>query len=428
MKRSEIFDNFVKIAQEKGLVSNDSSEAKKKLEQTRRAGSDDVSTIEALYGVKSDAAKGMDYKSNIMEAAHPNSVVVSPSYDKLHGLVENNIERQNILLNIVNKPVNGNATQHKYAEKELILSLVRIGNDLDDGSNERLRALADTCLAQMKPLKKKAKLKKTAQDPITLGVGLVVVTLVGVYLKNHLPFINDGFEQNHEKLVAELDDIINAGDTTLGVGYKYKPAFLQEMGNFRNKLEEFFNITQSVMPIIEKIETPSSGKELMEESKRTNVNEVKQAYDKYRTAYMNFLPYIKDVLKNFASEDYKLRQIEEKGFLSKIVDAPQILHGGKGLVADDFDDVRHALTTYRNSLVEIAKVLRGAQSLQQQATQKLQASMHEGRSDMPDLSPDSSTPQNPSAPAQKQETTEDLDQKADQLSKGLESFKGLFGG
>jgi len=101
MSRSEIFDSFVKIAQEKGMISNDSSEAKKKLEQTGRADSLDASAIEALYGVKPDAPKSMEYKKNIMEVAHPNSVVVSPSYDKLNGLVESEIERQNINLHIV---------------------------------------------------------------------------------------------------------------------------------------------------------------------------------------------------------------------------------------------------------------------------------------------------------------------------------------
>ena len=44
----------------------------------------------------------------------------------------NNIERQNILLHIVNKRNDGLLTQRKYAQKELMLSLVRIANDLDN--------------------------------------------------------------------------------------------------------------------------------------------------------------------------------------------------------------------------------------------------------------------------------------------------------
>ena len=89
---------FVKVAQEKGIVSS-----------------------KDLYEVKPKASDDMTYKNNIMEIAHPNSLVIAPAYDKINGLVENNIERQNILLNIVNKETNGLLTQHKYASNNLIL-------------------------------------------------------------------------------------------------------------------------------------------------------------------------------------------------------------------------------------------------------------------------------------------------------------------
>src|SRR6185436_13688028 len=104
MNRSEIFYNFVKIAQDKGMISEDAPEkAKKKLSKDHRADSLDISAIEALYGVKPNTPKDMEYKRNIIEDAHPNSVVVSPAYDKLNGLVENDQERQNIILNILSK-------------------------------------------------------------------------------------------------------------------------------------------------------------------------------------------------------------------------------------------------------------------------------------------------------------------------------------
>src|SRR5574339_473388 len=158
-RRSEIFDSFVKIAQEKGMISEDAPEkAQKKLEKDPRADSLDISAIEALYGTKPDRPKDMDYKYNIIEDAHPNSVVISPSYDKLNGLVENDQERQDIILHILEKTPNGHLTQHKYAEKELVLTLVRLGNALDLQKQDELRVLADTCLDQVahKDLKKEA--------------------------------------------------------------------------------------------------------------------------------------------------------------------------------------------------------------------------------------------------------------------------------
>ena len=121
--RSEIFDNYVKIAEEKGIVSKDAPEkAKKILEETGRADSRSIKDIEKLYGVKNDTLKSMEYKRNIIEDAHPDSIVIAPSYDKLNGLVENNNERQDIMLRLVNKMPNGQLDNHKYAQKDLLLS------------------------------------------------------------------------------------------------------------------------------------------------------------------------------------------------------------------------------------------------------------------------------------------------------------------
>ena len=124
MKRSEIFEEFAKIAQEKKIISNDSKKSFKALENNPRADSLDVSAIAALYGVKPETSDDMKYKSNIMEIAHPNSLVISPANDRINGLVENNIERQNINLRIVNKNPDGLLTQRRYAQQQLALSLL----------------------------------------------------------------------------------------------------------------------------------------------------------------------------------------------------------------------------------------------------------------------------------------------------------------
>jgi hypothetical protein len=426
MRRSEIFDAFVKIAQEKGMVSNDSKDAKKKLEQTGRADSLDISAIEALYGVKPDAPKSMDYKKNIMEVAHPNSVVVSPSHDKLNGLVETNNERQNILLHIVQKTPDGLSTHRKYAEQDFLLSLVKVANELDQKNEHELRKLADVCLEQSV---KKNSIEKKAAVPVA-AIAAVVAVIGVIWLQQHLPMVNDGFEKNHEKLVGELDDLLESNSswqTTLGAGVEYKPQFLSEMQTFKTKLESFYTLTQSVMPIIEKMDKPKDGKQLMEVANTPSAKAAEEAYKKYREAYQDFLPYIKDVLKNFANEDYKLRQIQDKGVLTKIVDAPQVLHGGKGLVGDDFDDVKRALTTYRASLVDIATVLREAQGIQQKATTQLQQAAAETKKEMPDLDPNASSGAAPSGSTPAKQVDNKSDELADQLKQmGIPS--GLLGG
>lgn len=146
---SDIFDAYAKLALEKGLIksSEESKELKRyKDDEHPRAGSDTKEVIENLYGLKPE---GIKYKNNIMEAAHPDKVILTPAYDKINALIENNIERQKIMINITQKPVNGHHTQHKYAQKDLALALTKIANDMDNRDMDDLRILADTCLNQL---------------------------------------------------------------------------------------------------------------------------------------------------------------------------------------------------------------------------------------------------------------------------------------
>lgn len=143
---SDIFEQYAKLAEEQGLIKlgKDSKELEEyKNSDVARVGSDDQSTIELLYGVKPN---GDEYEENIAEIAHPNAVVIVPSYDKLNALVENVNERHNISRNIVEKQPDGNLGNPKYARKELIMELVRVANEMDARSKEELFKLADECL------------------------------------------------------------------------------------------------------------------------------------------------------------------------------------------------------------------------------------------------------------------------------------------
>jgi hypothetical protein len=257
MSNSEIFNNFVKIAEEQGLTSSD--DTKKKLEKTRRADSLSIEDIEKLYNVKPDQPKGAKYKRNITENAHPESVIVAPSYDKLNALVENDNERQNIILNIVNKTPNGHLTQHKYAENKLILNLVRVANDLDNRDQDKLMSLADTCLFQ---LNNKQMVKK-ALGPLAI-VGIAVPVLLGaLYLQQHMVFVNEGFEVNHQKLVAELDDILQ-DSASWGTGYDYRSDFKEMISSFKTKISSFYDLYQNIEPIIKDLEKPRTAQELVQ--------------------------------------------------------------------------------------------------------------------------------------------------------------------
>jgi hypothetical protein len=409
MNRSEIFDNFVKIAQDKGMISEDAPEkAKKKLSKDHRADSLDISAIEALYGVKPNTPKDMEYKRNIIEDAHPNSVVVSPAYDKLNGLVENDQERQNIILNILSKTPNGHLTQHKYAEKDLLMSLVRLGNALDLQKKNELRVLADVCLEQVatkQPIKKQA---------FVWIAGGIAATIGALYAQQHLAFADEGFQRNHEKLIAEVDDLINA-NSNWGVGNQYNAEFKTMVQDFKSRLMSFYNLYQKVLPIIKDLEKPKSVQELKDLALSPETATITNAYKVFRANTENMSTYLDTLEKSFSSESFKNRQIQEKGWISSLLDKTQ-LHGGKGLVADDFDDVVRGLLPYRKSIKEILDVLKTAESLEKDARVKIEQAMYKNQSEY-------GTENEPAAP----QTTLTSNKPKSQLEQDDEDLTSLLG-
>jgi hypothetical protein len=365
--KSEVFEAFVKIAEEKGMIPLDAPDkAKEKLEKSPRWDSYDVSAIEALYGVKPDLPKENQYSRNIIEDAHPRSVILAPAHDKLNGLVENENERQDILLHIIQKTPNGLSTHHKYANQDLVLTLVRIANDLDNRNQDELRKLADVCLEQATGTFKK---EAVAWLPV---IGVAVGLLAALYTQQHLSFVNEGFERNHQKLVAEIDDLLTA-TANWGVGHQYKQTFLNTMHDFRNRLTSFYDLyRQKAEPLMKELERPKDGAELLEKAQQPQSKTIVEAHDDLTNAAQNMRAFIEKIAENFKSESYKVRQIEETGFLTGLLEKTHALVGGKGLIADDFDDVVRAISPYLGSIDEIVNVLERSKSLEYAAKEDMQ--------------------------------------------------------
>lgn len=179
--RSEIFESYAAIAQEQGLIS----EAK----DDPRVGSDDLNVIELLYGVKPN---GKDEKS-MVEQAHPTSVIIAPSYDLLNGLVENVQERQNIMIQIINKAPQAKLTQHRYAEKDLMEELIRLGFSMDNQNQMDLMKLADSCTEG---------LQKQAILPL-LGAIAGGLALIGAY--NNFAYLSQGVSNDCDNAVEAVE-------------------------------------------------------------------------------------------------------------------------------------------------------------------------------------------------------------------------------
>jgi hypothetical protein len=368
MSRSEVFDSFLKIATEKGLVSKAEAEHTEQNTKNPRWDSNDISAIEALYGVKPDAPKDMDYEHNIAEVAHPNAVVVSPSYDKLNGLIENINECQNILMHIVYKePEMGSPNQGKYppspallypntlgnvtkrAHKDLLLSLVRVANDMDNKERTELRVLADVCLAQLGP----REIKKQAFLPWILAAA----TILGVvYMHEHLADTDQGIKQNYSRLQSELQDFLSA-DITVGFGHQYDDALKSEVLQLQSQLQEFWSVYTSTMPLLLAMEKPRNAQDLAEQSSHPGSQDFIKAYQVLSDETKKLYPYLQKIEENFNNPDFKAEHTQ-KGAVTNLIDEVPFLHGGKSsLLADDFDDVVNAISPFKSSVDRLATVL-----------------------------------------------------------------------
>lgn len=233
MKSSEIFDNYAKIALEQGLIS----EAEDKTNP--RYDTHDISAIEMLYGVKPN---GKDEK-HIMEQAHPNPAVVAPAHDKVNGLVENELERQDIMVGIARKPTTGNLGAKRYvqAKEDLLNEVVKIGFLLDRENQEDLMVLADQC---------GTKITKTAWAPLGIAAWKIVAALLAATAGSGAYLSYKGNHPNSQGFVADLDhaleEVLDAldmdGSTTWDIDdYPQLQATLQPLVSKLQKLKTLYN-------------------------------------------------------------------------------------------------------------------------------------------------------------------------------------------
>ena len=394
MKRSEIFESFVKIAQDQGLLSDEkptnerveAEHTEKDFHETNpRHDSLSIEQIGKLYNTKPAQPKDMEYKKNIMEDAHPEPVVLFMAHDKLNALIENENEGQNARIRIVLKEPDGHLTQRKYAQKELVMSLVRLANDLDNNDQDELRKLADICLSQATDSKKKV-LSKTAIAPMLI-IGALVAGVGLLYAKEHLPQALHGWQADYTTAQEKIEALENS-HTSFGVGYAYKPELLQMLNQLKGILAEIDGVVQKVLPTLEELEAPrtESGitQEIAKMSTGANGQKANQAVSDLRTVMTKNLPFIRQVLANFSNEGYKQRMIADEGTISSWIDSAQILHGGWGLFSDKFDDVSSSLTALRKDLVNLVKTLKGMTNVQQVLQTRLQSSQQEMDLDLKD--------------------------------------------
>lgn len=396
-EESEVFENYLKIIKAK----------KEEQDPYKPKSVGNVKDITKLYyGNNNDF---LEYEKCIMEVAHPNKVIITPAYDPINALVENNIERQKIMLNIVRKQPTGNSTYQKYAEDkdELLLSLIKTANELDCQDKDNLRKIADHCMLD---LKKKDNITKTALGPWAIGVIVGgVAGLIGLlYAQQHLAKSSQGLEINYKSLISELDDLIeettftNGSGVTMGLkGVEYLDSFVQSAKDLKDRVNKVYKECKKVEKIINYLDKPRSASEAIEMAKQEEAKNIPLVYQMFEKIYEEHNSYFEDVVKKFSNEEFKLRQIKDKGLLDKLFSQTGMV-GGKGLLSDDFDDVRRSLQAFQKSFSDFLLVLKAASDMKDKAAKDIQ----------------SATPSSQSA--QKQEENKEL--KDDEFKKQLEDF------
>ena len=185
---SDIFNDYVKIMAEKGFVK----EAYPMTSEDKEKDKEWQENIQALYG-----SPGKD----IIEQAHPDSIIIAPSYDKLNGLVENLNERHNIMVGIARRNPTGTHTNHRYAKKELLDELVRLGFVLDNEGNEELSKMADYCADR---------LTKEAFWQVALyaaGYAIAGISTIGFIKSRIIGHLSQGIKPDAEIALKALQDL-----------------------------------------------------------------------------------------------------------------------------------------------------------------------------------------------------------------------------
>ena len=421
MSKSEIFDSFIKIAQKEGLLSeSDHAEHTEKdfHETNPRHDSLTIEQIGKLYNVKNKMPKDMEYEHNIMEDAHPNPVVLSPAHDKLNGLVENNNERQRIMLRIVHKEPDGHLTQRKYAEKDLVMSLVRLANELDNNGQEELCALADVCLVQATG--KKKVLNKTAVWQFVIGGIAAAVGLL--WLQQHTNFKSDGVVNDFKRVMDMIDQLV-ISEPSWGMGYKFTPQFVSEMTKLKNDLNKLYTSIQKVIPIIQSLEKLRSKTEVLQQltqiAQDPKTQEANQAVEEFKQQFEEVYPEIQQTLANFSRQSYKDESIADRGVLQEGIDWTRVLEGGKGLFSDPFDKLKQALVPLWEGIEEMSHTLSVKNALEASLKNQLaQTEAESGKAFKPTDAPPAETPKPAGEPSAFEKALGPLE----------DEFKGLSGG
>jgi len=326
-RRSEIFDEYSKIALKEGFITESEEKADNSGEKSYRE------TIQLLYDVKPN---GKDEK-HILDQAHAESpVIIAPAYDRVNGLVENLFERQDIMVGIALKRNNGNLTQHRYAKKELTDELIRIGFEMDNKDIDDLRILADSCSNRI------TKQAFGWLAGIAAGIGIpLIYSLVKTHVLDRTSqgVFNDG--------IILMKGLKSASDNAEPRDKVVMLDAANEVKSLLEKMRAIRNLPQTEIDMYQ----------------QTHISDIVEAGDKYKGGPTNLIHSYLEDRRNVASKlnevmyrisDKKAEEPERYEFFADLRKIYNGIAGGTtgGTAESTFVEVNRAIKTFLESLKE----------------------------------------------------------------------------
>ena len=340
----------------KFIIAAQDDASKKALEADRRVDSLTAEKISKLYNLDVNT-KG---KRNIVEEAHPETLVAFESYYKLNGVLKNDNESQDITINILNRKQTGFLVHEKLASQSaLINSLVKTANYLDS----RDPALAMYCDKILVDLD--SSFKKEALAPAVLAGILIPAGIVGLmYWQQHSSSAKLGLLENIKRMGNEIDDII--GDKAFIIGRDYNQEFKKKLTACKNNLSNILVLYKELRDKIVGFTFPENGQDLMALSKDMASQKLINKFNEFKRMATAMISYLTNLKEKLSDDDMKAMQVSNKGFLTGLIDRAKILSGGSGLIKDDIDDLLALIDTVIASLLKTLEIMKKSQEKSQE--------------------------------------------------------------
>lgn len=303
--KSKIFDEYVKVAKENGLIADEDIVKKAYSLADARVGSDSEEKIRMMYGLKPNGAED---DTHIVDKAHPESAVVAPAYDAMNAIVENVKERQNMMAYIAQKMPNGQLSHRRYvhydqekyegsydmyrdAAEDLKGTLIRVGFTMDNNKEEKLMKLADNCAERI---------NKVAMPWLLPIIGAAGLLLSYVGIVNNNP-VSEGVLNDVDDSITELSEAMKSTPPVIA---NEMSSLVSVLTSFREIAGRYYNLP----PIKLDVNNPDI-KDLL--NVRTNSDDmgkmrIAREYQAAVGQLSNYLPQVINRIRAFADQEQNL--------------------------------------------------------------------------------------------------------------------------